>query len=79
MSGVPTSQSPTSEDDGLLQPLPIPEWKWEHVTMDSVTALPRSSKGHNVIWVIVDKLTKSTHFIPFRVGQSTETLAKRYM
>ena len=63
----------------ILQLLPIPEWKWEHTTMDFVTALPRNSKGHNAIWVIVDRLTKSGHFIPFRVGQSTETLAERYM
>ena len=42
---------------GLLQPLPIPEWKWEKITMDFVTALPRSPKGHNAVWVIVDQLT----------------------
>ena len=47
--------------------------------MDFVTVPPRSSKGHNAIWVIVDRLTKSAHFIPFRVGQSTEILAERYM
>jgi len=64
---------------GLLQPLPIPEWKWERITIDFVTALRRSSKGHNAIWVIVDRLTKSAHFIPFRVGQSTEALAEHYM
>ena len=64
---------------GLLQPLPIPEWKWENITMDFVTALPRSSKGNNVVWVVVDRLTKSAHFIPFRVGQSTEVLAGRYL
>ena len=40
--------------EGLLQPLPIPEWKWEHVTMDFVVGLPRSLKGHDAIWVIVD-------------------------
>ena len=50
---------------GLLQPLPILEWKWENIAMDFVTALPRSPKGHNAIWVIVDRLTKSAHFIPF--------------
>ena len=64
---------------GLLQPLPIPEWKWEHITMNFVTGLPRSSKGNDAIWVIVDRLTKSAHFIPYRVGQSTEQLTKRYM
>ena len=64
---------------GLLQPLPIPEWKWEHITMDFITALPRSPRGNNAVWVIVDRLTKSAHFIPFRVGQSTELLAEKYM
>lgn len=64
---------------GLLQPLPIPEWKWEHVTMDFVTGLPRTPKNHDAIWVIVDRLTKCAHFIPFRLGQTTEYLAKRYM
>ena len=47
--------------------------------MEFVTALPRSPKGHNVIWMIVDRLTKSVNFKPFRVGQSTETLAECYM
>ena len=47
--------------------------------MDFVTGLPRSSKGNDAIWVIIDRLTKSAHFIPYRVGQSTEQLAKRYM
>jgi len=64
---------------GLLQPLPIPKWKWEHVAMDFVTALSRSPKGNNAVWVVVDRLTKSAHFIPFRVGQSTELLADKYM
>ena len=44
-----------------------------------MTTLLRSSRGHNAIWVIVDRLTKIAHFIPFRVGQATETLAERYM
>ena len=47
--------------------------------MDFVTALPRSPKGNNAVWVVVDRLTKSAHFIPFRVGQSTELLADKYM
>ena len=64
---------------GMLQPLPIPQWKWEHIAMDFVSGLPRSSKGNDAIWIIVDRLTKSAHFLPFRLGQSTEILARRYM
>ncbi|WJX34639.1 hypothetical protein P8452_22736 [Trifolium repens] len=51
---------------GLLQPLEVPEWKWEHITMDFVGALPRNQKGQDSIWVIVDRLTKSAHFIPVK-------------
>nr|GFB02746.1 putative reverse transcriptase domain-containing protein [Tanacetum cinerariifolium] len=49
---------------GLLQQPEIPEWKWEKITMDLVTKLPRSSGGYDAIWVIVDRLTKSAHFLP---------------
>ena len=48
---------------GLLQPLSIPEWKWERITMDFVTGLPKTQRGHDAIWVIVDRMTKSAHFI----------------
>ena len=48
---------------GLLQPLEVAKWKWEHVTMDFMTYLPRTSQGHDTMWVIVDRLTKSTHFL----------------
>jgi hypothetical protein len=51
---------------GLLQPLPIPEWKWEVVTMDFITGLPRTGKLHDLIMVVVDKLTKFAHFIPLK-------------
>jgi len=47
--------------------------------MDFVTALPHSPKGNNVVWVVVDRLTKSARFIPFRVGQSTELLVDKYI
>ena len=47
--------------------------------MDFVTTLPRSPKGNNAVWVVVDRLTKSAHFIPFRVGQSMELLEDKYM
>ncbi|GMP23365.1 hypothetical protein CsSME_00000996 [Camellia sinensis var. sinensis] len=64
---------------GKLQPLPIPEWKWEHITMDFVTGLPRTQGGNNAIWVIVDRLTKSAHFLAFKVGFSLEKFAKLYI
>jgi hypothetical protein len=48
---------------GLLQPLPIPEWKWETISMDFITSLPRTIKKHDVIMVVVDKLSNETHFI----------------
>nr|XP_027124233.1 uncharacterized protein LOC113740918 [Coffea arabica] len=63
---------------GLLQPLEIPEWKWEHITMDFVTGLPRSQKGCDAVWVIVDRLTKSAHFLPVSMKFSLEKLAKLY-
>ena len=52
---------------GLLQPLKVAEWKWEHVMMDFVTHLPRTRQGHDVVWVIVDRLKKSAHFLAVRM------------
>jgi hypothetical protein len=49
---------------GNLQPLSIPKWKWENICMDFIVSLPRTSRGYNSIWVTVDRLTKSAHFIP---------------
>ncbi|WVZ67550.1 hypothetical protein U9M48_016608 [Paspalum notatum var. saurae] len=51
-------------DSGLLQPLPIPMWKWDEIGMDFVTGLPRTPKGNDAIWVIIDRLTKTAHFRP---------------
>ena len=64
---------------GLLQPLPIAEWKWERVTIDSVVGLPRIQRGNDAVWVIVDRLTKSTHFIPMCTSDSVERLAELYI
>ena len=64
---------------GTLQSLPIPEWKWEHITMDFVSGFPRTKKGHDSVWVIVDRLTKSAHFLPVRVDYSLNKLAEIYI
>ena len=61
---------------GLLQRIPIPEWKWDHITMDFVVGLPRTRRGHDAIWVIVDRLTKSAHFIAIRKTDSLDRLVE---
>ncbi|VVA40895.1 PREDICTED: retrotransposon, partial [Prunus dulcis] len=64
---------------GLLQPLPIPKWKWEWITMDFVFKLPRTQSKHDGVWVIVDRLTKSAHFLPMRANYSLNKLAKIFI
>ncbi|CAL2271229.1 unnamed protein product [Prunus armeniaca] len=64
---------------GLMQPLPIPEWKWERIAMDFVFKLPRTSKGHDGIRVIVDRLTKSAHFLPIKETYPLTKLAKLFV
>nr|GFA95132.1 retrotransposable element Tf2 [Tanacetum cinerariifolium] len=51
---------------GLLQQLDIPVWKWDEISMDFVTGLPQTQRRHDAIWVVVDRLTKSAHFLPIR-------------
>jgi hypothetical protein len=63
---------------GLLQPLPVPAWKWEDISMDFIVGLPRTSKGHDSIWVIVDRLTKSAHFLPVSTKFTAMQHAKLY-
>ncbi|CAH1431389.1 unnamed protein product [Lactuca virosa] len=64
---------------GKMQPLDIPVWKWEDITMDFITKLPRTARGVDSIWVIVDRLTKSAHFIPIQESISAEKLAEIYV
>ena len=64
---------------GLLQPLKVPEWKWEYITMDFVTGLPRTRKEHDAIWVIVDRLTKYAHFLAMNIKDQLLKLAKMYI
>ncbi|GJR77728.1 putative nucleotidyltransferase, ribonuclease H [Tanacetum coccineum] len=64
---------------GYMQQLEIPIWKWGKVTMDFVTKLPRTLQGHDAIWVIVDRLTKSAHFLPIKESFSMEKLSRLYI
>ncbi|GJV60930.1 putative reverse transcriptase domain-containing protein [Tanacetum coccineum] len=64
---------------GLLQQPKIPEWKWEGIAMDFVTNLPRTSSGHDTLWVIMDRLTKSIHFLPIREDYKMDRLARLYL
>ncbi|GJV65524.1 putative reverse transcriptase domain-containing protein [Tanacetum coccineum] len=64
---------------GLLVQPNIPMWKWERIIMDFITKLPKTSNGHDTIWDIVDRLTKSAHFIPTRETDSMETLTRLYI
>ena len=63
----------------ILQPLPIPEWKWVNIAMDFVSGFPRTSKGFDSVWVVVDKLSKSAHFLAVKTSMSLEKLAKLYI
>ncbi|MCG5051266.1 hypothetical protein L2164_21575, partial [Pectobacterium brasiliense] len=64
---------------GLLQQPEIPKWKWEQISMDFVTGLPRSQRGNDTIWVIVDRLTKSAHFLAIKETDKFSTLAEIYL
>ena len=63
----------------LLQPLEVVEWKWEHITMDFMTNLPQTSRGHDAVWVIVDRLTNSVHFLAVRMTFTLEEFCKLYI
>ena len=60
---------------GLLQPLEIPEGKWESISMDLIVGLPNTQRGHDIIWVVVDCLMKMAKFIPTKTTVSTPKLA----
>ena len=77
-----TSQQVKAEHQrptGLLQPLEVAEWKREHVTMDFVTHLPRTLYRHDAVWVIVDRLTKSAHFLAVRMNFTLEEFCRLYI
>ena len=63
----------------MLQPLPIPTWKWDEIGLDFIIGLPRTQKGNDSIWVIVDRLTKVAHFIPMKVKFRGDKYAELYI
>jgi hypothetical protein len=67
------------EHGGLLQPLSIPDWKWEDISMDFIVGLPLTAHKYNLIWVIVDRLTKSAHFIPMNPIYNIQKYAEIYI
>jgi hypothetical protein len=64
---------------GLLQPLKIPKWKWEEIGMDFIVRLPHTQARYDLIWVIVDRLTKVAHFIPVKTTYYGAKLVELYM
>ena len=68
-------QHPTS----LLQPFPVPKWKWEVVSMDFIIGFPMTWRQHDSIMVVVDKLTKASHFIPVNSTHKTNDIEKIFM
>jgi hypothetical protein len=64
---------------GLLQPLSIPEWKWDYISMDFIMGLPLTARKFDSIWVIVDRLSKSTHFIPVHTNYNVQEYVGIYI
>ncbi|TQE12278.1 hypothetical protein C1H46_001931 [Malus baccata] len=64
---------------GQMQPLPVPQWKWENITMNFVYKLPCTHNGFDGVWVVVDRLTKSAHFIPVREKYPLNKLVKLFI
>jgi hypothetical protein len=64
---------------GLLQPLSIPDWRWDDISMDFIVGLPMTARKFDSIWVIVDRLTKSSHFIPVHTKYGVEKYAEIYI
>ncbi|GJV72146.1 putative reverse transcriptase domain-containing protein [Tanacetum coccineum] len=67
------------KSSGLLVQPEILQWKWENITMDFVTKLPKMSTGQDTIWVIVDRLTKAAYFLPMREDDTLEKLTRQYL
>jgi hypothetical protein len=64
---------------GILQPLPIPSWKWEDISIDFIIGLPNTSQRHDSIWVIIDRLTKTAHFLPMHSTYNAKKYVEIYL
>ena len=64
---------------GLLNPILIPQWKWDNIAMDFVFGLPLTQRKHDDIWEIIDRLMKSAHFVPVQMDYSMDRLAEVYV
>ncbi|CAN7105471.1 unnamed protein product [Brassica rapa subsp. narinosa] len=64
---------------GLLQSLPIPEWKWDHITMNFVTGFPTTRNKKDAVWVVVDRLTKSAHFLAIKKSDGVDQIVRKYI
>jgi hypothetical protein len=64
---------------GLFQPLNIPDWKWDDISMDFIVGLPMMARKFDLIWVIMDRFTKSAHFIPVNTGYGAQKYAELYV
>ena len=64
---------------GLLQLIKIPKWKWDRITMNFVVGLPVTGRKHDSVWVVVDQLTKSAHFLPMKTDYLLDKLAELYI
>jgi hypothetical protein len=65
--------------EGLLQPLRIPEWKWDNIRMDFIVGLPMTARKSDSIWVIVDRLSESAHFLPIHTRYDARRYAEIYI
>src|ERR1044072_7812633 len=64
---------------GTLKPLPIPEWKWDKISMDFITGFPKTQKGNDAIFVVIDRLSKVAHFLPVRESINASQLEDLYV
>src|SRR3954462_5304885 len=64
---------------GTLRPLPIPEWKWDKVSMEFITGFPKTQKGNDAIFIVIKQLSKVAHFLPVRESITTSQLADLYV